>query len=578
MTDSGLRTDPALGTSPDGETDGRPDDGKGPRAAWPWLGLLWVLVTAYNLAKPFHIDDTAHLEIARWIAGHPLHPMSGMLNWSGVDEPIYDTNQPHLYFYLLAGWASLFGWSEIALHTLQSVFALACVVLFHRQARRFCPGVAVWLTALLVLGPAFVVEQNLMVDVPLLALWLLFFELLLLHRDSPAQTRRYVLAGFVCGAAILTKYSSLTLLPVLAASLLLERRVRQAWTVLIPVAVLAAWSAFNWWDYGGIHVLGRDDNHVGLTQVAQFGFYWLLILGAVTPLGFLSATQASARLRRHERTVHVAVLAALVLLAVAVATGLLGDRWSDRLLPAGFALNALLLAVVGVPAVVRLLRPVWRDPAALRRDPSIVLILLWFLGGTAFYLLFAPFIAVRHVLLVIPPVLLFFGLCFGAGLSRWAKGFGLGLTVLVAAGLCLGDWQFASFYKTSAAQVAASLPPTDRVWTSGHWGWQWYAEEAGMRQVNGAALDLREGDWVVVGDDVRALPRLVQPRLGRTRLGRPHPGRPHLVLVRQVVQQDPGLSLFCTARGVRFYSTSAFGPWSLSRDCVGHLSVYRVES
>ena len=191
-------------------------------------------MTAYNLAKPFHIDDTAHLEIARWIAGHPLHPMSGMLNWGGVNEPIYDTNQPHLYFYLLAGWASVFGYSEIALHALQSLFALACVVLFHRQALRFCPGVAVWLTALLVLGPAFVVEQNLMVDVPLLALWLLFFELLLLHRDSPAQTRRYVLAGLVCGAAVLTKYSSLTLLPVLAASLLLERRVRQAWTVLVP--------------------------------------------------------------------------------------------------------------------------------------------------------------------------------------------------------------------------------------------------------------------------------------------------------------------------------------------------------
>jgi hypothetical protein len=55
---------------------------------WLWLVLILFLVTAYNLFKPFHIDDTAHLEIARWIAGHPLHPASGLLNWgAGIDEP-----------------------------------------------------------------------------------------------------------------------------------------------------------------------------------------------------------------------------------------------------------------------------------------------------------------------------------------------------------------------------------------------------------------------------------------------------------------------------------------------------------
>lgn len=65
------------------------------------------------------------------------------------------------------------------------------------------------------------------------------------------------LAGLVCGAALLTKYRSLTLLP-----------------------VLAAWSAFNWWDYRGSHVLGRDEDHAGPTQVVKLRFFWLLVLGA----------------------------------------------------------------------------------------------------------------------------------------------------------------------------------------------------------------------------------------------------------------------------------------------------------
>jgi len=127
---------------------------------WVWLFALWAVVTAYNLFKPYHIDDTVHLDIARWISAHPLHPMSGLLNWSGIEEPIYRTNQPHLYFYLMALWGRLFGYGETAMHTLQSFAALACILLFHRLARVFVGSAGLWATAMLVLGPAFVVEQN----------------------------------------------------------------------------------------------------------------------------------------------------------------------------------------------------------------------------------------------------------------------------------------------------------------------------------------------------------------------------------------------------------------------------------
>ena len=114
-----------------------------------FLGLvsIWLIVTAYNLFKPFHIDDTAHLIISAWILHHPLHPLRGQLNWLGTAQPIYQTNQPPLYFYLLAIWEFLFGFSEPALHSLQALFAAACIVLFHRRARQLAPAHALWLTA-----------------------------------------------------------------------------------------------------------------------------------------------------------------------------------------------------------------------------------------------------------------------------------------------------------------------------------------------------------------------------------------------------------------------------------------------
>jgi 4-amino-4-deoxy-L-arabinose transferase-like glycosyltransferase len=167
------------------------------------LFSLWLVVTAYNIFKPYHIDDTAHLEIARWISSHPLQPMSGLLNWFGIDEPIYKTNQPHLYFYLLSFWMSVFGSSEPATHMFQSFFSLACVFLFYKLAHFYARGLALWLTAMLVLGPGFLVEQNLMADVPLLAIWLCFFYLMICEVDSPRQTRRYLFAALGCSAALL---------------------------------------------------------------------------------------------------------------------------------------------------------------------------------------------------------------------------------------------------------------------------------------------------------------------------------------------------------------------------------------
>jgi len=177
--------------------------------------VIWLVITLYNLFKPYHIDDTAHLEIARWIASHPLHPISGILNWSGIDEPIYRTNQPHLYFYLLAVWGSLFGFDEPAMHALQALFSLAAVFAFHRIAQRLAPANALWATGMLALGPAFMVDQNLMVDVPLLALWLVFFGALINGADADAegQGRRFLIAGSACAAALLVKYCSLILLP-----------------------------------------------------------------------------------------------------------------------------------------------------------------------------------------------------------------------------------------------------------------------------------------------------------------------------------------------------------------------------
>src|SRR5260370_20688454 len=97
------------------------------------LGLL-AIPSAFNLAKAAHMDDGAHLAIPHAILRSPLHPMSALLNWDQVAEPIYRLNQPHLFFYLMAGGMALTHSSEFALHLLAAAFTSPTPFLFHVPA------------------------------------------------------------------------------------------------------------------------------------------------------------------------------------------------------------------------------------------------------------------------------------------------------------------------------------------------------------------------------------------------------------------------------------------------------------
>jgi len=46
------------------------------------LVVFWVFLTAFNVTKAFHIDDTFHLLAAQHLQQHPTAPMSGLINWS----------------------------------------------------------------------------------------------------------------------------------------------------------------------------------------------------------------------------------------------------------------------------------------------------------------------------------------------------------------------------------------------------------------------------------------------------------------------------------------------------------------
>lgn len=326
---------------------------------------------------------------------------------------------------------------------------------------------------------------------------------------------------------------------------------------MIPIAVLAAWSAFNYVDYGGIHIATRSHGVSGILKPLRFSLYWVVTIGGLTPLGLLAVAERLKNRPERRLVVYATMAAALIALAVLVAVGIVPDTVSDRILHVVFAANGVALMVTAVAVVVSSLKPPLLREGSVREMAPLMYLTLWIVGTTAFYVLLSPFIAARHVLLVLPPLLLLFGQSWHGSAALMPKLFGLGMTAVISLGLALSDWRFASFYKDEAAAIAESLPAGSHKWAIGVWGWPWYAALNGMPPVNAKYTKLQPGDFLIIATDVD--PQILKG----------------LQLI-ETLRRDPDLpSLICTARPARFYYSTE-GPWSFSRHCGGRIDVYRM--
>jgi hypothetical protein len=216
------------------------------------LLLITVAVLAPFLNKAFHVDDPLFLWMAQQIAKHPLDPYGFDVNWSSFAQPISMVMQnPPLCSYYIATVASVFGWSEPALHFSFFFWAVLSVLGTFTLARRFNsePFSAALFT---IFTPVFLVSAtSVMCDVMMLALWIWALEFWFAGLDRRQSWRLLASAGLI-SAATLTKYFGISLFPLLAAyTLARERRFTvQLIVLLLSVAVLFTYETLTDETYG----------------------------------------------------------------------------------------------------------------------------------------------------------------------------------------------------------------------------------------------------------------------------------------------------------------------------------------
>jgi hypothetical protein len=502
---------------------------------WLVLVLLGVLCTILNGLKPLQVDDTAYYYYAAQIAEHPLDPYGFEIFWYQKPEPANLVLAPPVLPYWWAAAIRLFGHRPFLWKMWLFPFVLVFVMGLHALCRRFCRGMEMPLVIMTVLSPTFLPSLNLMLDVPALALALGAATLFLraCDRNSPFLAAA---AGLVAGIALQTKYTAFLspMTMMLYAFVTGLPASKDSWSrfrvkvglsllaVVIALSVFVAWESFIARKYGESHFLleyrasERDLAGQLTLTMPLFAF-----LGGAAPIAALLNLAALGR-----RLGVVAVVALLIFGAYttvlcvdasaditvkdvlfAIPSGWKAFRLASEQLiytPLGILVGATLLVIV-----CRLLR-VPRGPSTSDRRRTEWFLALWLGLELAGYFVLTPFGAVRRIMGVVIAATLLAGRL--ASLTcrpdrRHALVWCIaGANVLLGLAFYAVDFRDATAQKEGTEMAAAQIKahdPNATIWYVGHWGFQFYAERAGMRPVvpDQKHTPLHRGDWLVVPDD-----------------------------------------------------------------------------
>jgi hypothetical protein len=483
------------------------------------LLALALLFTVLNAFKPIAIDDTLYYYRARQVAEHPLDPYGFNIFQNDRPEPAIQVLAPPLFPYYWAVAIRLFGERPVLWKVWLFPLALLLVFSLHRLFRRFTPGHELWLTWMAIMSPVFLPSFNLMLEVPVAALSLLALNIFLRACDQNSFAWA-ALAGVVNGVAMETKYSAFVTAAVMVVYALLFLKLRLGLLAVglagLIFAVVEGLTALRYGQSNFLYVSAVYGSVHLLSKYAYLALPLVTLMGALAPaLTLLGCTALKVRGR-------FIIAAAIVILCGYLALAFVPEQFqSFRILNRQFTLAQLFFSVFGIASFCTLIAVIWqlcglsfnwKDYLRRWRDYRVELFLAcWLLLEIGGYFALSPIPAARRMPGPLIASLLLVGrlasrTCVSLECRRVLRGIAAGSMAL---GLLfyVVDWRDATAEKVAvelAAQkisdLRSTIPGPKNVWYMGRWGFQYYAEHAGMKPVIADESQFQEGDLLVLPD------------------------------------------------------------------------------
>jgi hypothetical protein len=418
-----------------------------------------LLATVPFLHKAFHVDDVYYLQGARHILEDPWRPYDFTWIAEGRVHDAFENDwSPPLFKYVLAVGLWAFGESEVMLHGIMALFTACVAGSMYAISLRFSPW-PLGTTAMVVLSPLFVPSQNLMLDVPMLALGLAGIACHVWGTDR-GSVGLVLLGGLLAGLAVVTKYPAFIVFPLLAAYSLFRKSWLGLPALLIAAVPLAVWCVQNWIVHSAVHfvdpVFGgasmpwseRGARGVSVLTILGSGFVPLLLIRRVS-------------LPRRDREI---ILILCVVVGVVWESLTAGRSWE-------LILQHFLFLTAGTYLLLATLSAGWRAYLANKLDGDILFLIIWLLFGW-FMSIGSQFIAVRHVLWALPAAaLLVTRLILPA--QGQSLGHGVVIVLMGAIGLSvgLGDMEYANIQRSQIKTLRKS-------WAANPWPMYYLGEDA----------------------------------------------------------------------------------------------------
>lgn len=493
------------------------------------LGFI-LITTIPFINKPFHIDDTYFIAIAENILRHPAQPFYGKVALVDEDfltfkkmgrEPntFESMSHPPLLPYFIALVASITGnITERSLHIFYTLFSALAAVSAYFLGKRFTRHPLV-IALLLISSPIFILSsQSIMTDMVMLAFYLSGVYTFIYGIDNDNK-KILLLSGLLVGLAILTRYVALTLIPLLFAYSILNKRslLKTFFPLSISALLFGVWAFQNLIYYGELHFIAGSRFFAKFYENFSFGFIDLInksisdlsgIGGsAVFPFAWLVLAAAS------RRKIIIYSLAVLFSLYVLIVNPLHADalRYYSNLqsilficfFSTGLFITYTVFEVGIKPFIVSLLRatsPERRNIIFNYADN--IFLFSWFGVILASSIIILPFGSSRYMLPLLIPVVVILINQTEKVFNRNIKYFRIFsasvmvATLLVGLTLAYGDYVYAQGYRSFARSLKGEIN-NKRVWFIGEWGFRYYMENEGYSYLLSNNNSPKEGDIIV---------------------------------------------------------------------------------